>query len=167
CVCRNSGPNVNCDSPQLLSDHLTLARVEPGPDLDAQPLDCLPDGRRAQDRASGPVERCKEPVSSSIDLTAAGPGQLPADEPVMVLEELGPASIAQVSSELRRVHDVGEHHRRQHAVRFWNLPASRQEFIDLLKDRLRITVPRPVLVPLNLAVLGSRDPFGELPTLLP
>ena len=70
--------------------------MDPGANLEAELRDALDDLAGARDRPSRPVEAREEPVARDVELTAAEAGQIGADDLMMLLEQLTPATIAQL-----------------------------------------------------------------------
>src|SRR4029450_11767097 len=92
------------------------------------------------------------------------PGQHPADDRVVTLQQLAPLPVAQLGSPAGRAHDVREHHRGEYAVEpCLLLDQVVQEASDLPEDPVAPAVPvEPVEAPvvLDLHDLGPRDPRG-------
>src|SRR5205085_4886335 len=101
----------------LSVDDLAFAGVQAGPHLDPEIADRLGDRARAPDRARGAVERRKEAVAGGVDLNPAMANELPSDDLVVLLKQLAPPAVTERRSTFARADDVGEHDRREHAVR--------------------------------------------------
>ena len=67
----DTGSDVDGDPADCPVEELALAGVNPRPDLDPEIADTLHDRERAPDRASGPVERGKEPIACRVDFAPA------------------------------------------------------------------------------------------------
>jgi hypothetical protein len=146
--------------------HLALAAVQPRADLQAQLTDAPDDRGSAPDRARRSVEGGEEAVPRRVDLAAAEPHELAADERVVALEELQPLAIAELGRPVREAHDVGEEHRRQHAVGLGLVPAAArpevgQERLDGAVELGGPSVDREVPEARQLQELGLRHPLGQ------
>jgi hypothetical protein len=84
--------------------------------LNAHPAALNRDGLGAPDRSTGAVERSQDPIAQSLDLSSPESFDLTTYGPVMAVQEGAPGAVAQSSGSLGRRHDVGEHHRGEHAV---------------------------------------------------
>src|SRR6185437_14383188 len=83
-------PDRDGQARNLAVVELALARVDTGAHLESESMHAFHDGLRAADRARGAVERCEEAVACSVPFFAAEPPELPADERMMLVEELPP-----------------------------------------------------------------------------
>jgi hypothetical protein len=68
------------------------------------------------DRALRAVERREETVSRCVHLTAAKPRELGPDDGVVRIKQGMPVTVTDLRCSARRVHDVGEQHRRKHPI---------------------------------------------------
>ena len=136
---------------------LDLPGVETDAYLDVEPMSGVPDRRRAPDRACGTVERREEAVAGRLDLLTAERGQLVAYPCVVRVEEFRPTAITHGRRPFRRADDVGEHHRREHAVGFLLDPSAGEEGAHLFDDRLGVTGPREVVRARQLDVARPWD----------
>src|SRR5829696_4610430 len=80
---------------------------------------------------------------------------------VVAFEKGSPAAISKLSGPLRRIHDVGEHHGREHPVRLDLPPRAGQELLDLVRQAVHIARPGHVVIAGKLDVLGSGDARPE------
>jgi hypothetical protein len=62
---------MNDDATTFLSDHLVLAGMQPGTDLNSEPANGPADGGRAADGPRGAIERGQEPVADGVNLPPA------------------------------------------------------------------------------------------------
>jgi hypothetical protein len=99
---------VHRDADQLAADFLTFARVNPCPDVQADPAQVLADRHRAPDGAGCAVEGDEEAVTSGVNLAAAKAADLVTDDRVVFGQQLAPAVVAELSRPLGRADDVGE-----------------------------------------------------------
>jgi hypothetical protein len=86
--------DVDAQSTELRTADLDLSRMDPGPDPEVQSRCRLDDGAGASDRRTRPIECREEPVAGGIDLPSLETLELGADEPVVLFEEVSPASVA-------------------------------------------------------------------------
>jgi hypothetical protein len=78
---RHPGRNVDGDAADVAVAEFHLAGVQPGPDLDADAAQLVPEGGRTADRSAGPVKGRQDAVAGGLDQLAAElldqpPGQL-------------------------------------------------------------------------------------------
>ena len=144
--------DVNRYARELLIDDLALAGVHPGTDLQAQPAHGVDRGVGAADRARRPVEAREEPVARGVDLAPAKALELAPNRGVVSLQQLAPAPVAELGRPLRRADDVGEEHRREHAVGLGRLAHAGQELADLVEDLAPAVCPGHVRVARQLDV---------------
>ena len=78
--------------------------------------DRIDDRLCAADRARGPVEGREEPVARGIDLAPVEAGELASHRGMVLLEQVAPAPVAELGGLLGRADEIGEQHRRQHAI---------------------------------------------------
>jgi hypothetical protein len=71
---------VDSDAPHSVADHLDLAGVNAGPDLDSERLHAPDRGGRTPDGAAGTVEHGEETVAGRVDLASTETGQLATHE---------------------------------------------------------------------------------------
>ena len=102
------GTDRDSDSRDLSVEQLALARMDPGADLEAELLDVVTDRDRAPDGSCRPVEACEEPVARGVELAAVEPRQSRAHTAVMLADEAGPGTIAQLRRTGSRSDQVGE-----------------------------------------------------------
>src|SRR5712664_4118844 len=108
---------VDGDPRDLAVDELALACVKSGSDLDPERSNCFGDRTGATDRACRAIEGRQKTVTNGVHLAAACPAQLTANERVVLLEQLAPTRVAELGHLRSRADDVGEHNRREHAIR--------------------------------------------------
>ena len=124
------------------------------------------DGAHA-DGARRPVERREEPVAGRVDLAAAEALELAPDERVVPLEQVAPAPVAELRRPLGRADDVGEEHRREHAVGLGHRGATpvRNSSISS-SERVLVADPRQVVVARQLDEPRAGDLLGDVAALL-
>ena len=93
---------MDCDTPDPIADHLDLAGVNAGPDLDSERLHALDGGGRTPDGAAGTVEHGEETVADRVNLASTETAQLATHEGMVALEELPPRSITVLSRKAGR-----------------------------------------------------------------
>src|SRR5438105_9845287 len=85
------------------------------------------------------IERGEETVTGRVHLTAAIALEQIADPRLPGLEEVAPFAVAEVGGARRRGDDVGEQHRRQHAIGLDGGSAAGDELLDRVEDRILVT----------------------------
>ena len=133
----DAGGDVHGQTGEVVAADLALAGVQSGSHLDAQFMCGLGDRCGAGDGPSGPVEARGEAVPGGVDLPPAESAQLLAHGAFVGIEGRAPSPVAEGGQVFGRGDDVGEEHRRQHAVDidWWSLAG--QELGDLLEDQRR------------------------------
>jgi hypothetical protein len=112
----NSRPNMNRDPAHLAAHQIALARMQASAYLKPKVSDHVRDRASAADRPLRPVEPREKAVSGGVELVSVVADELPADQRVVLLEELTPRAVTKLSSLLCRADDVREEHGREHAV---------------------------------------------------
>jgi hypothetical protein len=84
--------------------------------LEAEALDAVADREGTPYTAGRAVERGQEAVPCRRHLAAPKARYFVSAGAIMALQELAPGAVTERRRPLRRVHDVREEHRRQHAV---------------------------------------------------
>ena len=84
-----------------------------------------------------------------------------AHQAVVALQQGPPSAIAQLCGTLGRADDVGEQHRREHAVADDRPPHTGQEVLDLVGDGVLLAEPERPL-PGKLRIAGVRDVLGDI-----
>src|ERR671919_2025024 len=110
-------------------------------DVKAELAHRVDDGRRTSHRSGRPVERREEPVARGLDLTSAPPVELASDGLVVAVDELLPRAVTDLGGACGPPGDVGEQHRREHAVGFGPSAGPGEEVLDLVRDRVRVAGP--------------------------
>jgi hypothetical protein len=109
--------DVHCEPADVvIGEQLAFAGVQTSANLQAQVMDPVADRDRAADRAAGTIEhrersvaeRLHEPPSVALDLLA--------HLDVVALKQRPPLAVTELGGTLGRADDVGEQHRREHAV---------------------------------------------------
>jgi len=102
---------VDGEATDLVTDHLALAGVQPGTDLDPERADSQADGASAAHAARGAVEGGGEDsIPGGVDPTAAEAGKLPPGDGVVAVEHVVPSAVADHGRLLGGADDVGEEH---------------------------------------------------------
>ena len=120
----DAGRGRHGDSADLGPDLLDLADVQAGPDFDAEcphGLDCVECAGRGLGRS---VEDREEPVAGRVHLAAAVAPQRRANDAVMLLDEVAPTPVTELSGKLGRTDDVREQDGGEEALGL-ALPAAR------------------------------------------
>src|SRR5689334_22001724 len=99
--------DVHGDAAVLVAHHFAFAGVRAGANLEAELAHLLRHRAGAAHGARRAVEGGEEAVARGVDLAAAKPCELAAHEPVVVLQELAPAAVAERARLLRGTHDIG------------------------------------------------------------
>jgi len=144
--CCDPRADAHGDPSDLAGDGLDLACVYPGAPLEPEVSNRVADRLCAPDPARGAVERGKEPIASRVDFRPAEPAKERSDGAVMTIDERAPAAVTQLSGLRRRPDDVGENHRREHAVEVGLLVADlRNEPLDLAEQLVLVPCPEEVV----------------------
>src|SRR5439155_15678119 len=130
------GPHVDRQAGDLPAPALHLARVQAGPDLDAEAGYGIADGTCATDGPRRAVEGGEEAVSGRVDLHAAEPLEEPPDVRVMVLQQGPPPEVAELAGPVRGADDVGEQDRGQAPVGPRGAARPGEELLALIAGRL-------------------------------
>ena len=154
--------DVDGDAADVVAHHLALARVDARADADALLLGGVEDRARAADRARRAVEGGEEAVAGRLHLAAAE-----------ALERARARSRSWRSSSSRQrwspssaavlggVDDVGEEHRREHALGLGLGARAGEELLDLAERQLGVLVPGDVVVAGQLDEPGVRQVLGQ------
>ena len=162
-VRRNPRAGVHGNPGDLPASHLTLSCMQACANPESQLPQLADDPGRAPDRAGWTVKGGKETISRSVDLAAAVPGELAANDLMVALEHLEPSPVAEFGSTIRGVDDVGEEDGREEAIGRRLLPSSRvpdlvQKPACLGHDAIGVrTAQREVPDPRELDEPSSRD----------
>jgi hypothetical protein len=113
---RQPRARVHRDARDLAVDQLALARVQAGADLEPEQAHRLDDRAGAPHGRPGRVERREEAVAGRIHLATAEPLELRTHERVVAGQQPRPAAVSQLHGALGRADDIGEEHRREHAL---------------------------------------------------
>ena len=108
--------------------------MEAEANLEAEPPCSIANRAGARDCAGRPVERGQEAVAGGVQLSPPKPVELAADERVVLLEQLPPATVAEIGSELGRADDVREEHGGEDTVERRMGPDTGQELLDLVEE---------------------------------
>ena len=125
---------------ELVAGDLALAGVQAGADLEPEPRDGVRSSACAQRIArAGPSKVARKPSPAVSTSRPRKRASCAPDRRVVRLEQLAPAPVAELARALGRADDVGEEHRREHAVRLGRLAHAGQE----LWTSSRISSPPP------------------------
>src|SRR3954471_5053369 len=127
---------MNRDASDVVAHQLDLAGVQPGTDLESQGTDTVADRDRATDRARRAIEGREESVAGRVDLPAAMALELTSDKTAIRVQQVAPPSVTDLGGLTRRLHDVAEEHRREHAVGLGMRPDPREELLHFGEDGL-------------------------------
>src|SRR5688500_827994 len=112
------------DAAYLAADDLDFTHVNGDPDLDLERLERLEDRPGTVDRLRRTLEHDEEAVAGRIELAPRETLQLAPHDRVVALEQLPPATVAQLARQLRGAHYVSEHHRREQTIWFLAAPST-------------------------------------------
>jgi hypothetical protein len=160
---RDAGADVDGEPGDLVVPELDLPGVQAGPDREPERGHAAGDRARAPDRPGRAVEGGEEAIARGVDLAPPEAPELAADEVVVSVEEVSPAAIPEGGGLLRGADDVGEEDGRQYPVGLGTVTNARQEFLDLVDNRVRVVPPGDVIDPGELHELGSGDSLGHEP----
>src|SRR5215208_1916249 len=102
------GRDMHADAADVVAPELDLAGVDPGPDLDPAVPQPVTEAGGAADPAAGPVEQGQDAVAGRLDQPALELADQLLGEPVVEVEQLAPAAVADPPGELGRPDDIGE-----------------------------------------------------------
>jgi len=158
----SSGADVDRQPGDRLAFALDLAGVQPGPDLDADVAHRLPDRAGTPDGPGGPVEGGEEAVPGGVHLAAAESLQQLPSAGVMLLEQVPPTAVTELSGFVRRPDNVGEHDGSQAPVEIRRCLPAGQELLNHIQQGVGITDVGQVIGTGQLGIPGVRDQFGCL-----
>ena len=104
------------DAAHFFVQQFALASVKTGANFEVELSQAVSNRPPAVDGACGAVERREKPVAGRVDLLAAKPRELAPDLGMVLLKELAPGTVTEVSRSRRRADDVREEDRRKHAI---------------------------------------------------
>ena len=134
------------DPAHVAVSDLHLAGMNARTDVEAELAYRVDDGRRTSHRSGRAVERRQEPVARGLDLTSAPAVELASDGLVVAIDELFSRAVTDLGRACGRPGDVGEQHRREHAVGLGPSAGPGQEVLDLVRDRVGVAGPHQVVV---------------------
>src|SRR5215218_4140301 len=158
--------DVHCEAAEVAIHHLELARVQSGAHLQPQRAHRLGHRGGAADRPRRSVEGREEAVAGALDLPAAMALERLPEQRVVALQQETPAPVAHLRRPPGGLHDVGEHHRRQHAVRLALVARAREELLDLSEEAVGVADREHVVAALQLHVARARDLRGDVAGML-
>ena len=159
---RDARADVHGDAAELVADHLALARVQPGADSMPSRRTSSRTARAQRTARAGPSKAARKPspaVSISRPRKRSSSRRTSA---VVRLEQLAPATVAELGRAFGGAHDVGEQHGRQHPVRLGAAAHAGEELLDLVEDRVGVAHEGQVIVARELDVLRAGDVLGHV-----
>lgn len=108
----HSGGKVHRDPADVVVALLDLAGMQPGPDLEADAAQLVPERGCTADPPAGAVEGGQDPVAGRLDQLAAELLDQPPSQVIVDVQQLTPTAIPKPAGLLGRRNDVGEQHRR-------------------------------------------------------
>jgi hypothetical protein len=99
---------VDADAADVVAPELDLAGVDAGPDLDPAVPQPVAQAGGAADPPAGPVEQGQDAVAGRLDQPALELADLLPGEPVVQVQQLSPAPVADPPGELGGPDDVGQ-----------------------------------------------------------
>lgn len=100
----------------VAGEQLAFACVQTGANLQAQVMYAVADRDRATDRAAGTIEHRERSVAERLHDPPSMALDLLADQAIVAFQQRPPSAVAELCGTLGRADDVGEQHRREHAV---------------------------------------------------
>ena len=153
---------MNCDPARLLAGQpLDLTGVHAGTDVQTEGRQGSSDLERAADRPRRTVERCEEAVTGRVEFLTGEAAQLASYGPVVLVEERGPAFVAEALHVLGRAHEVGAEDRRQNPLGRRRRTCTSEELLDLVEDLIGVDGGY-VVVPGELDEARPLDPRGDV-----
>ena len=127
---------MHTDATDVVTSDLDLTGVESNAHIAAE-LPCTFTDRAGALNGSGwAVECSEEPVTRRLDLPAFEPFELAAHHGVVRVQVILPRSIANCRRLLRRVHQVAEHDRGQHAGGITRRRHAGEELFGLIEESM-------------------------------
>ena len=130
CQPSNTCADVNGDPGQIIVTDLTLAAVEPAPDVDPDTTSLFGDGSRGAHGTARPVEGCQKPVAEGFDLAAAKTLNFLSGQPIVTIQKVSPSVVPKGRGALRRADDVSEEHGSQNAIDLMFAPRAGEKLLD-------------------------------------
>src|SRR5437763_1724697 len=131
--------------------------METGAHLDSEAAHRIAGRAGAADRARRAIEGGQEPVAECLYLAAPVPFELTAHEGVVATEQVPPAAVTERGGLAGGVHDVREHHCREHAIDDLCRAGPGEELLYIAEDRVGITVEPEMVLAGQLDVLRTLD----------
>src|SRR5207253_2135399 len=104
----------------------------------------------------------EEAVAHRLDRATAMTLELATHQRVVALDQLPPAAVAKARGGFRGTDDVGEHHRRQHAIDRRNVALAGEELLDLVDNRVGVARDEEVILAVELNEARSADAFRDV-----
>src|SRR5262249_10758797 len=140
--------------------------MQASPYLESESVDAFDDRLGAADRTRRPVETREKAVSGRVDFSTTEADELATHDRVMTLEQITPCPVSEIGCSLARADDVGEQHRRQHAIRLGCVPVARLDLRDesfqLGEDRILVADLRSEVPPRQLDEPRPRNMIREV-----
>src|SRR3990172_7761383 len=118
----------------------------------------------ATHRSRWAVECGKEAVARRTELPALEAFELPADQIMMLVEDVSPSAVPHLGSHTRRAHDVGEYQCCYHTVGIRTAACPRQKLLDLVDQCIRVSDEDEMVSAAKLNQLGAWDQGCQFPT---
>src|SRR5262249_10214319 len=129
CDGSDARPDADGDPRGLAVVQLAFADVDADTDVEVERANFRDDGLSGPDCARRPVERCEEAVPGSVALLAPEPREFASYDSVVSSEKVTPSAVAECTGTLGGPEEVGEHDRRQDALRdCWRLLTVKETF---------------------------------------
>src|SRR6478752_10436805 len=125
---------------------------------------CMQRNSSSPDRAAWSIERGEDAIAGALDQSAAMGLHVVSGCGVVGIEQAEPAAVADAGRGHRRVDDVGEQDRGEHAVGIGRMVRSCQELLDLRKHRVGVPEPQHVIAGL-LEVARPGEVISEVAAL--
>jgi hypothetical protein len=104
----DASSDVDCESGEVVANDLTLARVEPGPDLDTEIADGIDQRLGAADRAGRPGKHAERAVAHHLDHPTTVSVDMSPQDGLVAVKHAAPAVTALLGRLLGRTDDVSE-----------------------------------------------------------
>src|SRR5262249_6735961 len=157
---------MNGNAAEIGALSFALAAVESCPDLDAQRAYLPRDAHCTADRPAGSIKSNQETISCCVHLPPTESRQLPSYDDVVLLQQLSPVPITYCCRPSCGVDNIGEEDRRQNSIWLRAVTDSREEFLDLVEKRVRISHIGCMSRSDQLNEFGSLDGLGHVTCLV-
>src|ERR1039458_9085463 len=121
----------------------------------------MQDRLSAVDRTGWAVESREEAIAGGLHLAAVEMGEVIPYRALVSLEHIPPALVAKLHGRSCGIDDVGEQHRREHAVANGHSPSSGEELLYFTEPLVRVLIEERMVIALELDHPRIRQVFGE------